>query len=290
MAKDVDDRGAEMPFLDHLEELRWRIIWSLLALFVGMVIGFVLVTQIDIIALLARPIAPFLQGAKLVYTHPGDPFGILIKVALAVGLVVASPVILYQAWAFVAPALYPHEKRLVFPAIVGAVALFVAGVALAYFIVLPLTLRFLLGLATGSLQSMISAADYFGFAISMSLAFGFAFELPIVIVLLSALGIVTPQFLVRYRRHAVVVVIVAAALLTPGSDITSLLALSVPLYLLYELSIVLAMGIHRRRERRRLRLEAEERAAAAEASATGDAVGDAPDAPKSLMERTGVSA
>jgi sec-independent protein translocase protein TatC len=251
MASDTK-AGAEMPFLDHLEELRWRIIWSLVALAAGMVIGFGLVAEFDVIGLLVRPIAPLLHGGKLIYTHPGDPFGIMVEVAFAIGIVLAAPVILYQAWAFVAPALHAHEKRTVMPVIGGAVVLFVAGVSLAYFIVLPISLRFLLGLQTASLQSLISAADYFGFAVGMSLAFGVAFELPIVIVALTALGIVTPQILNRYRRHAIVVVVVIAAVVVPGQDVTSMFALAVPLYLLYELSILLSYGIWRNRERRRL--------------------------------------
>ncbi|MDQ3698645.1 MAG: twin-arginine translocase subunit TatC [Gemmatimonadota bacterium] len=273
--------SAEMPFLDHLEELRWRLIWSLGALGAGIIIGFVVVMQFDVIGLLARPITPLLQGQKLVFTHPGDPFSILMKAAFAVGLVLAAPVILYQVWAFIAPALYGHERRVVIPVIVGAVALFVSGVALAYFIILPVTLRFLLGLQTESLQSMISAADYFGFAISMSLAFGAAFELPIVIVALTALGLVTPRFLTKYRRHAVVLVLVVSAIITPGADLTSLFALAIPLYFLYEVSIVLAFAIHHRRERRRLREEAE---AAAEAGTVDDS-GVGNDAPRGLMDR-----
>src|SRR5919204_2246098 len=155
--------GAEMPFLDHLEELRWRIIWSLAALAVGIVIGFVLVTKLDVIGLLSRPIAPLLHGQKLIFTHPGDPFSIVLQVAFFVGLVLALPVILYQLWAFVAPALYEHERRVVIPLLVGAVALFVAGVSLSYFVVLPFTLRFLLGLQANALQPMVSATEYFGF-------------------------------------------------------------------------------------------------------------------------------
>ncbi len=162
--------GAEMPFLDHLEELRWRLLWSLGALTLGVIAGFVVVMQFDVIGLLARPITPLLQGQKLIFTHPSDPFSIIMKAAFFIGILLALPVILYQLWAFLAPALHRHEKRIIIPMIAFAVLLFVAGAALAYFVVLPLTLRFLLGLQTESLQSMISAADYFGFAISMSLA------------------------------------------------------------------------------------------------------------------------
>jgi sec-independent protein translocase protein TatC len=239
-----------MPFLDHLEELRWRILWSLAAIAVGVMIGFGIVLKFDVIAIIARPITPFMHGQKLIYTHPGDPFSITMKAAFIIGIVFALPVILYQIWAFVAPALYPKEKRIVIPVLAGATMLFVAGVALAYFIVLPLTLRFLLSLQTGSLESMISAADYFGFAASMSLAFGVTFELPIVIVALTALGVLEPRTLIRYRRHAVVLCFVGAAVITPGGDLMSMTALAVPLYLLYELSVLLSSIIDRRRQKR----------------------------------------
>jgi sec-independent protein translocase protein TatC len=253
--------SAEMPFLDHLEELRWRILWSLLALGVGIAIGFFLVLKFEVIGLLARPITPFMEGQKLVYTHPGEPFSITMKVSFIIGIVFALPVIAYQVWAFVSPALYAREKRVVIPALAGATFLFAGGVALAYFVVLPLTLRFLLGLQTESLESMIKASDYFGFAITMSLAFGLTFELPIVIVALSALGIITTKTLHRYRRHAVVLCFVGGAIITPGGDVMSMSALAVPLYLLYELSIVLATVIEKKREKRLAREAAEDRAA-----------------------------
>ena len=249
--------SAEMPFLDHPEELRWRILWSLAALVIGVAVGFVVVLKLNLIGLLERPIAPFLAGQKLVYTHPGDPFGIVMKAAFALGVVFALPVILYQAWAFLSPALYAHEKRLAIPLVIGAAVLFLAGVSLSYFVILPFTLNFLLGFQTESLQPMITASGYFGFAISMSLAFGVVFELPIAIVALTALGVVTPAMLRRWRRHAVILCVVGSAFITPGADIMSLLAMAVPLYLLYELSIAASHVVHRRRERR----------AAAEASA-----------------------
>ena len=241
---------AEMPFLDHLEELRWRIIWSLAALAVGVAVAFVLMVKVDVIGVLQRPIAPLLGGRKLVFTHPGDPFGIVMKASFTLGLIFALPVILYQAWAFLSPALYQHEKRLVVPVLVGATVLFLAGVSLAYFVVLPFTLTFLLGFQTQALEPMITAGQYFGFAINMALVFGAVFELPIAIVALTALGIVTPPMLRRFRRHAVVLCLVGSAFITPGQDVMSLLLLSLPLYVLYELSISLSGVVYRRRERR----------------------------------------
>lgn len=245
MAKSHSD---EMPFLDHLEELRWRILWSLGALFVGVAIGFVIVLNIDVISILMRPLAPYLEGRHLVFTHPGDPFSIHLKVAFALGLVMALPVLLYQAWAFVSPALYRHERRLVVPVFVGAVALFVAGVSLAYFVILPVALHFLLSFGAGSLEPMITASAYFGFAVTMSLALGVVFEMPIVILALTALGLVTPQMLRQYRRHAIVTCVVLAAFITPP-EVASLALMSVPLMLLYEVSVALSAVIYRRRQR-----------------------------------------
>jgi sec-independent protein translocase protein TatC len=239
-----------MPFLEHLEELRWRLLWSIGALLLGMIVAFVLVTNVDVIGFLEAPILPHLQGRKLVYTHPGEPFGIVMKVSFGVGLVMALPVIIYQVWAFLSPALYAHEKRVVIPVIAGAVALFAVGVIVAYKAILPITLRFLLTFETRSLEPMITAGQYFGFAITMSLAFGAVFELPIVILALTALGIVTPRMLRRFRRYAFILSMVAGALITPGGDLLSLSLLTGPIYLLYEASILLSYVVHRRREHR----------------------------------------
>ena len=254
--------GAEMPFLDHLEELRWRILWSLAALLGGMIVAFLLVTKVDVIGFLQAPILPHLQGRKLVYTHPAEPFGITMKVSFGVGLVLALPVIIYQVWAFLSPALYKHEKKVVIPVIGGAVLLFAVGVLVAYKAILPLTLGFLLTFETRALEPMITAGQYFGFAITMSLAFGAVFELPILIVALTSLGIVTPRMLRKFRRYAVILSMVAGALITPGGDILSLAVLTGPIYLLYEGSILLSYLVHRRRENR-IAAEASEREATA---------------------------
>src|SRR5438445_190292 len=118
---------GEMPFLDHLEELRWRILWSLVAILVGTVVGWWLLDKIDIIEVLKRPIAPYLPGGRLVFTSPAEPFMLTLKVAFALGCLVASPVVIYQIWAFLSPALYEREKRLVVPALVVGVFLFLVG-------------------------------------------------------------------------------------------------------------------------------------------------------------------
>ena len=248
----------EMPFLDHLEELRWRIIWSLLALVIGIGVAFFLMMQFDLLTLLEQPILPFLGGKKLVFTHPGDPFTIVLNISIAIGVALALPVILHQLWSFIAPALYKHEKRVALGVFFFAVFLFLGGAALAWFEVLPLALPWLMGFGGNALEPMITAGDYFGFATSMALAFGVAFELPIVILALAALGIVTPQMLNKYRRHAILAVVIIGAFLTPGDLIWTTIAMAVPLYLLYEISVGLSYVVHRRRQRRIAAREAEQ--------------------------------
>ena len=246
-----DDKGAaEMPFLDHLEELRWRLIWSLLALLVGMAIGFTLVLRFDLLEVLQAPIAPYLKGARLVYTHPGDPFSVVLTTSFIVGTMIALPVIIYQIWGFLSPALYRHEKRVVIPLLIGAVGLFAGGASMAYFVILPVTLRFLLTFQSASLTPMITVADYFGFATTMALALGALFELPILIVGLTALGFVRPWMLVRWRKHAFVLSWVVAAVISPGDFIGTTILMALPLYVLYELSIGLSALVYRRQMRR----------------------------------------
>jgi sec-independent protein translocase protein TatC len=241
--------AGEMPFLDHLEELRWRIIWSLAALVFGLIVGFLVVTKFDLLRILQDPIAPYLSGHKLVYTHPGDTFSITLNAALVVAIVVASPVIIYQAWAFLAPALHRHERKVVIPVILGAIVLFVIGVAMAYFFVLPMTLRFLMQFQSASMEPMITATDYFGFVTILALSFGGVFEMPILILGLAAIGLVTPQFLAKFRRYAFLLSYVLAAIITPGDLLITTVALTVPLYLLYEFSVLLAYLVFRKRQR-----------------------------------------
>ncbi len=253
--------GHEMPFLDHLEELRKRLFWIAGAVVVGVVIGFTLLSKLDIIRLLERPILPLLHGQKLIYTHPGTSFHILLNASLVLGIILASPVVVGQIWGFLAPALYAHEKRVVIPVLIAMVGLFLAGISLSYFVVLPLTLRFLMSIESTALTPMISATDYFDFAISMCLAFGLVFEVPIAILALTSFGLITPQFLSRYRRHAIVVCLTAAAFITPGADPYSLFALAIPLYVLYEVSVFVAQFAYRKRARRAAQRDAEDTSA-----------------------------
>ncbi|MDQ2889756.1 MAG: twin-arginine translocase subunit TatC [Gemmatimonadota bacterium] len=241
---------AEMAFLDHLEELRQRLFRCAAAFALGAVIAFILFTQLpnfDVIEFLSRPITPYLHGQKLVYLHPGDAFQIVLDAGFALSFIIASPVILYQLWGFVSPAMYSHEKKLVLPVLGGIVMLFIAGVAMAFTVILPMTIHFLVGVESRALQPMIAASEYFGFAIYMCLAFGAAFELPIVIMGLTAIGLTNPTFLAKYRRYAAVGGLIIGSFITP--DPTAMFAIAVPMYGLFELSIVLSRMVYRWRRK-----------------------------------------
>lgn len=236
-----------MPFFDHLEELRGRLGWSVAALIVGAIIGWFLVTRLDVLGILIEPIEPFLQGSKLKYLSPTEPFFITLKLALIVGFLAAFPVIAYHLWTFLSPALMAKERQVIVPSLYMGLVLFAIGVWFSYAIVLPMTLSFTMSFQTESLEQSIVIGEYMSVVVRLLLAFGAVFELPIVIVVLAALGLVTPQFLAAKRRHAIVGIAVLASVLTPGDVITVTLMMMLPLILLYEISIILSRVIVRRR-------------------------------------------
>jgi sec-independent protein translocase protein TatC len=237
---------GEMPFLDHLEEFRWRLLWSLMAVGVGTVVGFLFVHYGGILDLLIRPIRPLLDGETLRYFNPVTPFFITLKLSIIVGLLLAIPIVVYQIWAFLAPALKADEKRIIVPALYFGLILFCTGVALAYFYVLPLALVFLTGFQQEYLTPAIEVGEYLSFVTRLLLAFGAVFELPVVVMILSAMGLMTPAFMRSKRRHAILALTVMASLLTPG-DLASTLLMLFPMMFLYEISILLSAAIQRRR-------------------------------------------
>ena len=249
---------GEMPFLDHLEELRWRILYSLIALVLGFIAGFIVVTKYDVLGLLVEPVLPYLpEGQKLVYLSPMEPFFLTLKLAGLIGLLLAAPVIVYQIWAFVAPALKKEERRSIVPSFYLGLVLFAAGAALAYYAALPVTLKFGMSFQVETLEPNLTVGPYLALVVRMLLAFGLVFELPIVILILSAFGIVDPAMLRSKRRHAIVVFAIVASIITPGDIIVLTLLLMVPLLLLYELSIVLSAMVERRRVRMRRQMLAD---------------------------------
>src|SRR3954454_3216187 len=240
--------SGEMPFLDHLEELRSRILRSLAAVVLGCALGLWLVQRFQLVILLKKPIAPYLTGGKLVVTSPTEPVMIVFKLGLLVGLVLASPIILWQTWAFLAPALYAREKRALVPSLFVGLVLFLTGMVLAYLFVIPQALRVLFSFQTEAIAPFITYDAYFGFVLQVTLALGLSFELPLIIIILSWLGVVGPPELNRFRRYAIVLAFIAGAVLSPGADVLSMVMMTVPLILLYEVGVAGSALVHRRRK------------------------------------------
>jgi len=240
----------EMPFLDHLEELRSRILRSLGAVILGSAAGLWAVQHFQLVNLLKRPIAPYLTDGKLVVLSPTEPVMIVFKLGFLVGLVLASPVILWQLWAFLAPALYAREKKALVPSLFVGLLLFMTGAALAYSVVVPQALRVLFSFQTEAIAPFITYDKYFSFVMQVTLALGISFELPLVIIILSALGVIGPADLSRFRRFAVVLAFLAGAVLSPGADLLSMLMMTVPLLFLYEVGYGGSVLISRRRAAR----------------------------------------
>jgi sec-independent protein translocase protein TatC len=220
--------AGEMSLVEHLSELRDRLVRIVLAVAIASIVGFLLGDQI--VALLRAPI----PGDKpLYYTGLGDAFVIKLKIAIVVGVIIAMPVILYQIWAFVAPGLTPDERRIIRPWIPLALAFFAIGVAIAY-VILPFAAAFLIGFSTADLQPLITAGAYFDFVTTMFLAFGLIMEFPILLYGLSRVGIVTSQRLVAVRRPAILAIAIFATAITPGGDLVSPTVLGLTMYLLFE--------------------------------------------------------
>jgi len=239
--------GAEMPFLDHLEELRWRIFRSAIALVVGSVIGFYLVTRFDVPTLLMQPIQPYLSGDRLAFLRPTDAFLITLKLSVLVGAVIAFPVIFREVWGFLRPALYERERRMVMPAMLAGLGLFISGVWMAFLWVLPAILRIMLSerFMGTAFEPFITAGEYYGFATQVLLGFGLVFELPLVMVLLAAMRLVSPRFFSRNRPYAFLIGSMVAAFVTPP-DVFSMMMMMAPIILLYEMGILIGRVIWRR--------------------------------------------
>lgn len=221
-----------MSLVDHLNELRTRLFKIVFAIVVGSAVGYYFVPQL--ITALSGP----LNGRELIFTSPGEAFFVYIKLALIVGVILAMPVILYQFWAFISPGLTPEERRLARPWVPVALVFFAVGVTVAW-IILPFAMGFLLGFETPEVKAFITIDNYFGFVGTLFLAFGLTMEFPIVLVLLSKVGIISSRRLSSSRRFVILGIAVFSAVVTPGGDIVSPIVLGVVMYILFELSIVL---------------------------------------------------
>ncbi|WP_216328796.1 twin-arginine translocase subunit TatC [Deinococcus aestuarii] len=230
------------PLLDHLEELRKRIILGLIFLAAGMVVAFQY--RLELIELTKGPLRSSQQyqagNVQLVTVNLTDQFLLSINLSFWAGLALALPLILWQVWAFIAPGLYPHERRWALPFIVGAGLSFVLGAAFGYTFVLPAMVRFLLDFLGGAVEQMQSLSNYIGTVTTFLVAFGLAFELPILAVILTRIGLVNHVMLRRAWRIALVGVLLLAAVITPTPDPMNMLLVALPLYALYELGVLLS--------------------------------------------------
>jgi sec-independent protein translocase protein TatC len=236
---DAQDEGKEkeMSFLDHLEELRWRIIYSMIGIVVGAVALWFFIDPLMEHVLL-KPAKQFdmdLQNLR--------PFGqvfLYMQVAIFGGLIVSIPNTIYQIWKFIAPGLYPHERKYITLIVVFTSLCFLAGVAFAYLFILPAALKFFANFGTTDIQNIISIEYYFEFILTLMIGAGAIFELPMLSFFLSRLGIVTPKLMRKYWRHAMVISFFVAALISPGPDPFSMLLMAIPLVFLYEVSILIS--------------------------------------------------
>ena len=251
-----EEPGGTMTFFEHLSELRKRIIYSLYAIGIGAFIGVYLSKYI--VTWINRPMLKALADAhldpKLIYTHPAGNLNLVLTVGVYFGMVLASPIVLYQIWLFVAPALYKHERGAITGFMFSTVFLFLAGISFGYFVTLPYVLHFLVTpgplFMVHDLTPMISVNEYFDLILLILLGMGLMFELPILIFFLSLFGIVTPKFLWKNARYAILIISVVAAIVTPTPDATTMLVFMVPMIGLYFLGIAVSAVVTRRRERR----------------------------------------
>jgi sec-independent protein translocase protein TatC len=226
----------KIPFTSHLEELRSRLIKCFIAIGVGFVAAYGF--KETLFNILTRPLVNVMeQGDHLIFTGLPEAFFTYLKVSLLAGLMLASPVVLYQFWMFVAPGLYQKERRLMAPVVILSSFFFIAGALFGYFIVFPWGFKFFLGFATESIRPLPSMKEYLAFSAKLLLAFGLVFELPMVLTFLARLGIVSVDFLKRNRKYAVLLFFAGAAILTPPDVVTQVM-MALPLMVMYELSII----------------------------------------------------
>lgn len=298
----VPEDERRMPFLEHLGELRDRIRNSIIGMFLAAVVCWFI--RMRIFAWLALPLATALEKAealgikgKLIYISPMEQFMVLLKTAIVGAVFFGSPVVFYQLWAFIAPGLYRHEKRLALPFIVAAVLLFCGGGLFCYYFVLPAGYEFFMtsgrlspdelsqlgkvGKLFMSIEPNISMESYYDLTLMLLLVFGVVFELPLVLSVLAMLGVVSAGALWRFNRYAILIFAVLGALLTPGDLVVGQLAMTGSLTVLYNLSILIALVVQRRRK------AAEEAEAAASGDGDGDpGDGDPPDSSTALVPRS----
>lgn len=233
-------QNEKMPFTQHLEELRKRLI----IIFATIGVGFLLTYFISdkIISMLQKPL-----GQDLIFIAPTEAFFVNLKAAFFSSIILTIPITLYQIWKFISPGLLTEEKRYTLPFVIFSTIMFFVGGIFAYFLIIPFGIKFLLNYGSQQIKPMLSLGNYISFTTKLILAFGFVFELPLVILFLTKLGLVTPAFLTKNRKYAVLIVVIVAAILTPPDVFTQIL-MAIPLIILYEAGILLSKLTYRKKK------------------------------------------
>jgi sec-independent protein translocase protein TatC len=236
---DEADGEAKMSFLEHLDELRKRIIYIAISIFVGFVIAFIFIQQL--FDFVMKPLQAGLpSGQHLIYTEPTEAFVLYLTIAGIAGAVIALPLVMTQVWLFIAPGLYSHEKKMAIPFVVLSSICFIAGAAFSHYVVFPLTWKFFVSFTSDYLTFMPRIEPAFALYIKMILAFGLVFQMPTIVLFLARMGVVTAGFLWRHTKYALLIIVIVSAIVTPDGGGVSLVAMSIPLFFLYLFSIMLA--------------------------------------------------
>ena len=244
---EFDETGGRMSFLEHLDELRKRLLISVAALLGGFLAAFAVISYI--FEFIMRPLQEILpEGGRLVYTEPTEAFFLYIKIAALAGLILAIPIILYQMWRFVAPGLYAREKKFAIPFVFFASVFFVGGALFSHYMLFPWAWTFLAGFTTDYMEFFPRIQPAFSLYVKLLLACGIVFQMPTVVFFLARVGAVTPGFLVRNTKYAILLIFIFAAVLTPTGDPVVLTLMAMPMVALYGLSIAIAWAVQPRRD------------------------------------------
>jgi sec-independent protein translocase protein TatC len=245
--EDDEEAGGKMSFLEHLDELRKRIVQALLGVAVGVGLGFFFINPIVnfILTPTWRVLPP---GSRMIYTQPGEAFGLYVQIGLIVGIVLASPWIMYQVWLFIAPGLYANEKRFAVPFVLMSTIGFVGGAAFNHYIIFPFMMTFFASFNTADLIFMPRLEDVFDLYSKMLIGMGLVFQMPTVVFFLAKMRLVTARFLLRNTKYAVLAIFVIAAVVTPSGDMITQTIFAAPMLGLYALSILIAWIVTPKRE------------------------------------------
>jgi len=243
---EFDDSGAKMSFLEHLDELRKRLIYIVYSLIAGCVVAYIFIVKI--FDFIMRPLQQMLPpGSYLQFTNGPEPFMLYVKIGFLAGIFISSPLIIWQVWKFVAPGLYTHEKKFAIPFVFFSTVFFVSGGLFSHFVAFPWTWKFFISFSTDYMKFVPKVDEAFSLYTKMLLGFGIMFEMPTLVFFLARMGVVTAAFLLRYFKYSVLIISIVAAVVSPGTDAMSMIVFAIPMLGLYVVSILIAWIFGRRK-------------------------------------------